>query len=101
MSATESAASQGDGVRLSTASGRWVLVAAVLVRGWPGGVFFLLVVDLQVVAGTALLPVTVIMLLLSARGGALVARIVFGLGLSLIVAPLTTTTVLAAAETRQ
>lgn len=109
-----------------------------------GGVFFLLVVDLQVVAGfsplvagTALLPVTVIMLLLSARGGALAARIgprlpmtagplvaaggvllllrigvhasyfadvlpaviVFGLGLSLIVAPLTTT-VLAAAATR-
>jgi len=70
-------------------------------------VFFLLVVDLQVVAGfsplvagTALLPVTVIMLLLSARGGALAARIVFGLGLSLIVAPLTTT-VLAAAETRR
>lgn len=68
--------------------------------------FFLLVVDLQVVAGfsplvagTALLPVTVIMLL-SARGGALAARIVFGLGLSLIVAPLTTT-VLAAAETRR
>ncbi|HEY2042487.1 MAG TPA: DHA2 family efflux MFS transporter permease subunit [Jatrophihabitans sp.] len=109
-----------------------------------GGVFFLLVVDLQVVAGfspllagTALLPVTVIMLMLSARAGALAGRIgprlpmtvgplvaaaglllllrigrnasyltdvlpaatVFGLGLSLIVAPLTTT-VLAAAETR-
>jgi EmrB/QacA subfamily drug resistance transporter len=109
-----------------------------------GGVFFLLVVNLQVVAGfspllagTALLPVTVIMLVLSARAGALAGRIgprmpmtvgpivaaggvllmlrigehsgyltevlpavtVFGLGLSLIVAPLTTT-VLAAAETR-
>jgi len=43
-----------------------------------GGVFFLLVLDLQVVAGfepltagTALLPVTVLMLLLSARAGAL------------------------------
>ena len=109
-----------------------------------GGVFFLLVVNLQVVggfspllAGTALLPITVIMLALSARAGALAGRIgprapmtagpllsaagvllllrlgrnasyltdvlpaviVFGLGLSLIVAPLTTT-VLAAAETR-
>ncbi|MDT4985471.1 MAG: hypothetical protein QOF95_2961, partial [Pseudonocardiales bacterium] len=109
-----------------------------------GGVFFFLVVNLQVVAGfspllagTALLPVTVIMLLLSARSGAMAGRIgprlpmtlgplvaaagvllllrvgpgasyltdvlpavtVFGLGLSLIVAPLTAT-VLAAAETR-
>jgi EmrB/QacA subfamily drug resistance transporter len=109
-----------------------------------GAVFFLLVVNLQVVsgfspllAGVALLPITVIMLLLSARSGALAARIgprlqmtagpvvaaagalmflrigpdasyladvvpavvVFGLGLTLIVAPLTTT-VLAAAETR-
>lgn len=109
-----------------------------------GGVFFLLVVNLQVVAGfsallagTALLPVTVIMLAFSARAGALAARIgprlpmtlgpllaacgvllelrigpgagyltdvlpaviVFGCGLSLIVAPLTTT-VLAAASTR-
>ncbi|MEP7019286.1 MAG: MFS transporter [Pseudonocardiales bacterium] len=109
-----------------------------------GGVFFFLVVNLQVVAGftpllagTALLPVTAIMLLLSARAGELAARIgprlpmtlgplvagcgvllmlrvgphasyladvlpaaiVFGLGLSLIVAPLTAT-VLSAAETR-
>lgn len=47
-----------------------------------GGVFFLLVLDLQVVAafqplaaGTALLPVTVLMLLLSARAGTLSARI--------------------------
>jgi EmrB/QacA subfamily drug resistance transporter len=109
-----------------------------------GGVFFLLVVNLQVVAGfspllsgTALLPITAIMLVFSARAGDLAARIgprlpmslgpvvaafgvllllrvgtdagyvtevlpaviVFGLGLSLIVAPLTTT-VLAAAETR-
>ena len=109
-----------------------------------GGVFFLLVVYLQVVcgfspllAGSALLPVTAIMLLLSPRAGDLSARIgprlpmslgpvvaaigvllalragpdasyaldvlpavvVFGLGLSLLVAPLTTT-VLASAETR-
>ena len=109
-----------------------------------GGVFFLLVVNLQVVggfspllAGTALLPITLIMLTLSARAGALAGRIgprlpmtvgpmvaacgvllllrigphavyltdvlpavtVFGLGLSLLVAPLTTT-VLAAAQTR-
>jgi Na+/melibiose symporter-like transporter len=107
-------------------------------------VFLLLVVNLQVVggfspllAGTALLPITAIMLALSARAGALAGRIgprlpmtvgpllaaggvllllrigphtsyvtdvlpaviVLGLGLSLIVAPLTTT-VLAAAETR-
>jgi len=47
-----------------------------------GGVFFLLVVHLQVVAGysplaagTSLLPVTVLMLVLSARSGALAARI--------------------------
>jgi EmrB/QacA subfamily drug resistance transporter len=46
------------------------------------GVFFLLVVDLQVVAGfspmvagAALLPVTILMLLLAARGGALGQRI--------------------------
>jgi EmrB/QacA subfamily drug resistance transporter len=109
-----------------------------------GGVFFLLVVNLQVVAGfspllagTAILPVTAIMLVFSARAGALAARIgprwlmtagplvaaagvllmlrigadasyltdvlpavvVFGCGLTLLVAPLTTT-VLAAAETR-
>lgn len=109
-----------------------------------GGVFFFLVVTLQVVggfspllAGMALLPVTLIMLALSVRTGALSARIgphlpltigplvaavgvllllrigphtvyqsevfpavaVFGLGLSLIVAPLTTT-VLAAAATK-
>jgi EmrB/QacA subfamily drug resistance transporter len=107
-----------------------------------GGLFFFLVVDLQVVAGfspllagSALLPVTVIMLGLSAGAGALAARlgprlpmtlgplvaacgvllllrirpgasylrdvlppvVVFGLGLALIVAPLTTT-VLAAVE---
>jgi EmrB/QacA subfamily drug resistance transporter len=107
-----------------------------------GGTFFLLVVQLQVVsgfsplgAGTALLPVTVVMLLLSARGGQLAARIgprlpmsvgplvccaglllmlrigrhaqyltdvlpavgVLGLGLALLVAPLTAT-VLAAVQ---
>jgi EmrB/QacA subfamily drug resistance transporter len=101
-----------------------------------GGVFFLVVLNLQVVAGfsplaggLALLPVTVLMLLLSARAGALGERIgpripmaagplvcaaallwlsrigpgasywtdvlppviVFGLGLSLLVAPLTAT----------
>ncbi len=109
-----------------------------------GGVFFLLVIQLQVMgglspltAGTALLPVTACMLLLSPSAGALAPRIgarlpitagllicavalllmlrigrgasypldvlpavvVFGLGLSLTVAPLTATaTVLAAAE---
>jgi MFS family permease len=107
-----------------------------------GGVFFLLVVQLQVVAGfsplaagTAMLPVTLIMLLLSARAGQLAQRIgprlpmslgplvcagslvlmlrigpgadyvqdvlpavvVLGLGLALLVAPLTAT-VLAAAD---
>ncbi len=109
-----------------------------------GGVFFLVVVNLQVVsgfsplrAGTALLPVTVLMLLLSARAGGLATRIgpripmtvgplvcalglvllsrigagavyladvlpaaiVLGLGLSLTVAPLTSTA-LAAADDR-
>lgn len=108
-----------------------------------GGMFFFLVVGLQIVggmsplmAGAALIPVTAIMLALSARAGALAARIgprapmtfgpllaavgvlmllrigshasyvedvlpgvaVFGLGLALLVAPLTTT-VLAAAST--
>jgi predicted MFS family arabinose efflux permease len=53
-----------------------------VVYGALGGVFFLLPVVLQTVAGyspleagTALLPVTAIMLLLSARSGALAARI--------------------------
>lgn len=109
-----------------------------------GGVFFLLVLQLQVVsgfspmaAGTSLLPVTALLLLLSARAGALAQRIgprlpmtvgpllaalavagltrigpdasyvvdvlpwaiLFGLGLSLTVAPLTAT-VLAAAPDR-
>ncbi|GAA2892488.1 MFS transporter [Actinoplanes cyaneus] len=107
-----------------------------LVYAANGGVFFLVVVNLQVVAGypalragLAMLPVTVIMLLLSARGGALGQRIgpripmtvgpllcgaalvlmsmigedapyltrvlpaviLFGLGLALLVAPLTAT----------
>ncbi|MEV6495851.1 MFS transporter, partial [Actinoplanes sp. NPDC051633] len=105
-----------------------------LVYAASGGVFFLVVLNLQVVAGfspltggIALLPVTVLMLVLSARAGALGQRIgpripmtagpivcaaglvmlsfvgagasywtrvlpaviVFGLGLSLLVAPLT------------
>jgi hypothetical protein len=116
----------------------------LLVYGALGVVFLLLVLQLQVVggfsplaAGTALLPVTVIMLLLSSRMGALADRIgprlpmtlgpllsaagvllllrvdedaswvadvlpavvVFGLGLSLTVAPLTAT-VLGAAPDR-
>ncbi|BBH67985.1 MFS transporter [Actinoplanes sp. OR16] len=107
-----------------------------LVYAANGGVFFLVVVNLQVVAGftplaagIALLPITALMLLLSARAGALGQRIgprlpmtlgplicaaaliwlssvgagasywtdvlppviVFGLGLSLLVAPLTAT----------
>jgi hypothetical protein len=108
-----------------------------------GGVFFLFVLELQVVvgftplaAGTALLPVTVLMLLLSPRAGALADRVgprlpmtagplvcagglwwlsrlepqasylrsvlpgvlVLGLGLSLTVAPLTSTALGAADE---
>ncbi len=107
-----------------------------LVYAANGGVFFLVVLNLQVVAGypplisgVALLPVTVLMLLLSARAGGLAQRIgpripmtvgplvcagalvlmstvganasywsrvlpavlIFGLGLSLLVAPLTAT----------
>jgi EmrB/QacA subfamily drug resistance transporter len=107
-----------------------------LVYGALGGLFFFLVIELQVVAGfspvlagSALLPVTVIMLLCSAPAGALSARIgprlpmslgpliaasgvlllrgigpgasyvldvlpgvtLFGLGLALLVTPLTTT----------
>jgi len=53
-----------------------------LVYGGLGAVFFLLVIQLQVVsgfsalaAGTALLPITVVMLVLSARSGALASRI--------------------------
>ncbi|MHA7143640.1 MFS transporter [Arthrobacter sp. TmT3-37] len=108
-----------------------------------GGVFFLLVVHLQVVAGfsplasgTAMLPITALMLVLSPRAGALGARIgpripmalgplicagslllmlrigpqasyvadvlppviVLGLGLSLLVAPLTSTALSAVPE---
>ncbi|HEV8172575.1 MAG TPA: MFS transporter [Actinoplanes sp.] len=57
-------------------------VVTFLVYAAAGGVFFLVVLNLQVVAGysplasgIALLPVTVIMLLLSARAGALGQRI--------------------------
>jgi EmrB/QacA subfamily drug resistance transporter len=64
-----------------------------VVYGAFGGVLFLLVVALQVVAGfspivagTALLPVTAMMLLLSARSGALAARI--GPRLQMSVGPL-------------
>jgi EmrB/QacA subfamily drug resistance transporter len=119
-------------------------LVTVAVYAALGGVFFLLVVYLQdvlhyspVEAGAALFPLTIIMLLLSARAGALAQRIgprlpmtlgptivgvgllsmrriqpgthyfstvfpsvvVFGLGLSLTVAPLTAT-VLAAADER-
>jgi EmrB/QacA subfamily drug resistance transporter len=115
-----------------------------LVYGAFGGLLFLLVLQLQVVsgfspveAGSALLPVTVLMLLLSARAGGLAQRVgprwlmtvgiagcavgmalmgrigphasyvadvlpavsIFGLGLSLTVAPLTAT-VLASADVR-
>ena len=119
-------------------------VVTFAVYGALGGLFFFLVLTLQVVsgfspiaAGAALLPVTVLMLLLSSRMGALSARIgprrpmtvgplvaaaatlwltridasatylgdvlppvsLFGLGLSVTVAPLTAT-VLAAAPDR-
>jgi EmrB/QacA subfamily drug resistance transporter len=119
-----------------------VNVVTFIVYGGMSVQFFLLVVDLQVVAGyspivagTALLPVTILMLLLSARMGGLAQRIgprypmtlglilaaggmtltlrigphasyvadvlpaalVFGLGLSMVVAPLTAT-VLATAD---
>lgn len=64
-----------------------------LVYGALGGALFLLPIDLQQVvgysplaAGTALLPVTVIMLVLSARSGALAARI--GPRLQMTVGPL-------------
>ena len=116
-----------------------------VVYGAIGGVFFFLVITLQVVAGfsplaagLASLPVTVLMLLLSPRAGALAERIgprlpmsagplvcavgvvllagigpdttyatdvlpgilVFGLGLSLTVAPLTATALASAADSR-
>jgi predicted MFS family arabinose efflux permease len=119
-------------------------LVTVAVYGALGGTFFLLAVDLQQVlgysplaAGAALIPITVIMLLLSARAGHLAQQIgprlpmtvgplvvgaalllmrrigaggsywadvfpeivIFGLGLSLTVAPLTAT-VLAAVDER-
>jgi EmrB/QacA subfamily drug resistance transporter len=119
-----------------------VNIVTFIVYGGMSVQFFLLVVDLQVVAGyspivagTSLLPVTILMLLLSSRAGALAQRLgprypmtaglilaaigmaltfrigphasyvadvlpaalVFGLGLSMVVAPLTAT-VLATAD---
>jgi len=119
-------------------------VVTFLVYGAFGGLLFLLVIQLQVVAGfsplkagSALLPVTLLMLTLSARAGALAQRVgprwlltiglvclalgmalmtriglhasyvadvlpavlVFGLGLTMVVAPLTAT-VLASADVR-
>ncbi|HKB31128.1 MAG TPA: MFS transporter [Streptosporangiaceae bacterium] len=121
-----------------------VNLVTFVVYGALGGMLFLLVLELQVVsgysplqAGVALLPFTLLMLLLSARAGALAARVgprwlmtsgsltcavgmllmtrigphasyvldvlpavfVFGLGLSIVVAPLTAT-VLASADVR-
>ncbi len=121
-----------------------VNLVTFIIYGAFGGILFLLVLQLQVVsgfspltAGTALLPLTVLMLLLSERAGALAQRTgprwpmtvgaalcaagtllmtrigahasyladvlpgvcVFGLGLSLVVAPLTAT-VLASADVR-
>jgi EmrB/QacA subfamily drug resistance transporter len=59
-----------------------VNIVTFIVYGGMGVQFFLLVVDLQVVAGyspivagTGLLPVTILMLLLSARAGALAQRV--------------------------
>ncbi len=114
-----------------------------LVYGGFGAVFFLLVIQLQVVsgyspiaAGTSILPVTVVMLLLSSRSGALASRIgprlqmsvgpvvvglalllmarvgpdasylvdvlpavaLMGLGLAIVVAPLTSTALSSAPE---
>lgn len=64
-----------------------------VVYGAMGALFFLLVLDLQVVAGfsplvsgTALLPITVLMLLLSSRAGAVAQRI--GPRLPMTVGPL-------------
>lgn len=119
-----------------------VNVITFLVYGAFGGVLFLLVLQLQVVsgfspekAGAALLPVTFLMLALSARAGVLAQRVgprwlmaggltgcaiglglmsrigphasyeadvlpavlVFGLGLSMVVAPLTSTVLASAA----
>ena len=89
-----------------------------VVYGALGGVLFLLPVVLQVVghysplaSGVALLPLTVVMLLLSATSGRVAARIgprlqmgvlpavlVFGLGLAVTVAPLTATALSSAPE---
>ncbi len=122
-----------------------VNLVTLVVYGAIGGIFFLFAVQLQISAGfsplqagAALLPVTLLMLVLSSRSGALAQRIgprwpmvggtavagagvllmsrvgpgssyvadvlpaavVFGLGLSLVVAPLTAT-VLASAEVRR
>ena len=122
-----------------------VNVVTAVVYAALGGIFFLLALQLQLVAGfspiaagAALLPITLLMLLLSARAGALAQRIgprwpmtagtaiaaagvllfarvgadasyvrdvlppaiLFGLGLSLTVAPLTATA-LAAADVRR
>ncbi|MGE5829206.1 MAG: MFS transporter, partial [Micromonosporaceae bacterium] len=124
---------------------RAVNVVTLVVYAALAGVFFLFIMQLQVVvglsalaAGTAMLPVTLLMLLLSARAGALAqqigprwpmtvgtllaaagvllmsrvdayanyardvlpAAVLFGLGLSATVAPLTAT-VLATAERRR
>ncbi|HET8987988.1 MAG TPA: MFS transporter, partial [Humibacillus sp.] len=124
--------------QFSAANGMTLLVYAAL-----GALFFFLTLQLQTVlgygplpAGLATLPITVLMLLLAARGGALAARIgprlpmtvgplvcavgaallagvdagssywtavlpgvtVFGLGLTLLVAPLTATVLDAAAD---
>jgi Na+/melibiose symporter-like transporter len=72
-------------------------IATLLVYGALGVVFLLLVLQLQVVAGfsplvagTALLPLTVIMLVFSARAGALAQRI--GPRLPMTVGPLITAT---------
>ncbi|SHJ94363.1 drug resistance transporter, EmrB/QacA subfamily [Pseudonocardia thermophila] len=72
-------------------------VATLLIYGALGVVFLLLVLQLQVVAGfsplaagTAMLPVTAIMLLLSARSGALAGRI--GPRPQLVVGPLVSAT---------
>jgi EmrB/QacA subfamily drug resistance transporter len=60
----------------------WVNVITFVVYGGMGVVFFLLVVTLQVVAGfspiaagASLVPITILMLLLSARAGGLAQRI--------------------------
>ena len=143
-----SAPSGWNGTPTTSASGRHSSISAAnavtfAVYAALGGVFFLLVVHLQVVvglsplaAGTSLLPITALMLALSPRAGALAARtgprlpmtvgpllcavgvllmtridvgadyvadilpgvVLFGLGLSATVAPLTVTVLAAAPE---